>query len=62
MPVLDGQLESVEVHALAVLVDGPRGVVVEQDLQLGRGPRVVQQGRGEFLTLVAELLGKEERG
>ncbi len=47
-------------HPLPVLVDGPRGVVVEQDLQLVRRPRVVQQRGRELLTLVPQLLTEGE--
>ena len=56
LSVLDGELEPVEGHLLAVGVGGAGGVVVEQHLQLVRRPRVVQQRRRELLALVAQLL------
>ena len=59
LSVLDGQLEPVERHLLAVRVGGAGGVVVEQHLQLVRRPRVVQQRGRELLALVAQLLKKE---
>ena len=46
-------------HPLSVLVAGPGGVVVEQDLQLAGRPGVVQQGRGELLALVPQFLEKK---
>lgn len=52
----DGKFESVEVHAFAVLERWSRGIVVEEHLQLVRAPGVVQQGRGEVLALLPELL------
>ena len=56
LSVLDGELEPVEGHLLAVGVGGAGGVVVEQHLQLVRRPRVVQQRGRELLALVAQLL------
>ena len=59
--ILDGQFEPAEVHPLAVFEGGPGRVVVEQHLQLVRAARVVEQGGGEVLTSLPQLLPASER-
>lgn len=53
---LDGELEPVQMHPLAVLERRPGRVVVQQHLQLVRTSRVIQQRGGEVLALSSELL------
>ena len=59
LPVLDGELEPIERHPLSVLVGGPQRVVVEENLQLARAPRVVQQSSREVHHLLPQRLKKE---
>ena len=47
LSVLDGKFEPLKSHPLPVLVGGPGRVVVQEDLQLPRAPRVVKQRRGK---------------
>lgn len=53
---LDGELQSVQVHPVAVLEGRSRGIVIQQHLQLVGAARVVQQRRGEVLALLPQLL------
>jgi len=52
---LDGQLEAIQVHSVAMLERWARRIVIQQHFQLVRRSRVIQQGRRKVHALFAQL-------
>ena len=58
LSILNGQFQPIQTHPISVLEGWSFGIVIEHYFQFVRTSRVIQQSRGEILTLLPQFLMK----